>query len=54
MRRSNYKASHMIPNESDAKAYFGDDLYQNYIKTFLINIKEENIKDGFWQEPENT
>ena len=45
--------THMIPNEMDAKAHFSDDSFQSYIKTFLINSKEENIKDGFWQEPEN-
>ena len=45
--------THMIPNKSDAKAHFGDDLYQNYIKTILINSKEENIKNDFWQKPEN-
>ena len=28
-------------------------IIQDYIKTFLINSKEENIKDGFWKEPEN-
>ena len=43
----------MVPNESDAKAHFGDDSYQNYIKSLLINSKEENIKDDFWQELEN-
>ena len=45
--------THMIPNKTDVKAHFGDDSYQNYIKNILINSKEENIKDGFWQEPEN-
>ena len=42
----------MIPNELDAKAYFSDDLYQSYIKIFLINSKEENNEKGIWQEPE--
>ena len=39
--------AHMISNESSAKAHFGDDLYQNYIKTFLINSKEKIFKIGF-------
>ena len=45
--------THMIPNEFNPKAHFGDDSYQNYIKTFLINSKQENNEKGFWQEPEN-
>ena len=43
----------MLTNESDVKAYFGDNLYKNYIKIFLINRKEENNEDGLWQEWEN-
>ena len=43
----------MSTNICDAKAYFDEDLYQNHIKILRINSKEENIKDGFWQELEN-
>ena len=43
----------MIPHELDAKAHFSDDSYQTYIKTFLINSKEDNNDYGFWQEPGN-
>ena len=45
--------THMIAKENDTKAYFGDDLYKGHIKTCLENSKEENIKSGFWPDPEN-
>ena len=37
----------MITNEFDVKAHCDDDLYQNYIKIFLINSEEKISKMGF-------
>ena len=37
----------MSTKASDAKTYFSDDSYKNYVKTFLITNKEKNMKIDF-------